>query len=54
MIGMWAANGRSNCTYESGERQRLELYYVDHCSLGLDIKIFFKTIIGVLKRDGAK
>ncbi len=54
MIGMWAANGRSNCTYESGERQRLELYYVDHCSVGLDIKIIFKTIIGVLKRDGAK
>ncbi len=54
MIGMWAANGRSNCTYESGERQKLELYYVDHCSIGLDIKIVFKTIIGVLKRDGAK
>ena len=54
MIGWWAANGRSNCTYQSGERQKLELYYVDHCSLGLDIKIFFKTIVGVLKRDGAK
>lgn len=54
MIGWWAANGRSNCTYESGERQNLELYYVDHCSVGLDIKIIFKTIIGVLKRDGAK
>ncbi len=54
MIGWWAANGRSNCTYASGERQKLELYYVDHCSLGLDIKIFFKTIVGVLKRDGAK
>ena len=54
MIGWWAANGRSNCTYESGERQKLELYYVDHCSIGLDLKIIFKTIIGVLKRDGAK
>ena len=54
MIGMWAANGRSNCTYESGERQRLELFYVDHCSVGLDIKIVFKTIAGVLRRDGAK
>ena len=54
MIGWWAANGRSNCTYQSGERQKLELYYVDHCSRGLDIKIFFKTIVGVLKRDGAK
>ena len=54
MIGWWAANGRSNCTYESGERQRLELYYVDHCSVGLDIKIIFKTIAGVFRRTGAK
>ena len=54
MIGWWAANGRSNATYESGERQRLELYYVDHCSVGLDIKIIFKTIAGVFRRTGAK
>ena len=54
MIGWWAANGRNNCTYESGERQALELYYVDHCSVGLDIKIIFKTIVGVFKRTGAK
>lgn len=54
MIGWWAANGRSNCTYESGERQRFELYYVDNCSIWLDIKIVFKTIIGVFKRTGAK
>lgn len=54
MIGWWAANGRSNTTYESGERQRLELYYVDHCSAWLDIKIIFKTIISVFKRTGAK
>ncbi len=54
MIGWWAANGRSNTTYESGERQELELYYVDHASIWLDIKIIFKTIIGVFKRDGAK
>ena len=54
MIGWWAANGRSNCTYESGKRQELELYYVDHCSVGLDIKIIFKTLIGVFKKTGAK
>ena len=54
MIGWWAANGRSNCTYESGERQKAELYYVDHCSIGLDIKIIFKTLIKVIKRDGAQ
>ena len=54
MIGWWAANGRSNVTYESGERQKLELYYVDNCSVLLDIKIIFKTIISVIKRDGAQ
>lgn len=54
MIGWWAANGRSNCTYQSGERQKLELYYVDHCSVGLDLKIIFKTIGAVFRREGAK
>lgn len=54
MIGWWGANGRSNVTYESGERQQLELYYVDHCSVWLDIKIIFKTIVSVVRRDGAK
>ena len=54
LIGWWAVNGRSNTTYASGERQALELYYVDHCSFGLDTKIFFKAIGKVFKRDGAK
>ena len=54
LIGWWAVNGRNNCTYTSGERQRLELYYVDHCSLWLDTKIFFKAIGCVFKRTGAK
>lgn len=54
MIGWWVANGRSNCTYESGERQALELYYVDNCSIRLDIKIIFKTIVSVFKKTGAK
>jgi len=54
MIGWWAANGRSNCTYESGERQKMELYYVDNCSFWLDVKIIFKTIVGVFRKEGAK
>lgn len=54
MIGWWAANGRNNSTYTTGERQKLELYYVDHCSFWLDVKIIFKTIGGVIKRTGAK
>ena len=54
LIGYWASHGRSNCTYESGERQKMELYYVDNRSVGLDIKIIFKTMIGVLKKEGAQ
>lgn len=54
VIGWWACNGRSLCTYETGERQKLELYYVGHCSFWMDIKIIFKTFVGVIKRTGAR
>lgn len=52
LTGYWASNGRSDIEYE--ERMKMELYYVDNMSLKLDIRIFFKTIISVLKREGAK
>ena len=52
LTGYWAANGRSDTDYE--ERMKMELYYVENVSLKLDAKIFFKTIISVLKREGAK
>lgn len=51
LTGYWQANGRSSTTYE--ERMEMELYYIDNQSLKLDIKIFFKTIISVLKKEGA-
>ena len=53
LTGYWQAYARNNATYESGERQQMEMYYVDHCSLLLDIKIIFKTVSSVLKREGA-
>lgn len=52
LTGWWACNGRSAITYE--DRMRLELYYVDNQSLLLDIKCVLKTIVIVLKRQGAK
>ena len=52
LTGYWAANGRSDVSYE--ERMALELYYVKHRSLFLDLKIFFKTIGSVLTGRGAK
>lgn len=51
LTGYWQVNGRSTTTYE--ERMKLELYYVDNQSLWLDVKIFFKTFVTVLKKEGA-
>ena len=54
LTGYWQAYARNNATYESGERQKMEMYYVDNCSLWLDIKIIFKTVESVLKKEGAQ
>lgn len=51
LTGYWQVNGRSTTTYE--ERMKLELYYVNNQSLWLDVKIFFKTFVTVLKKEGA-
>lgn len=51
LTGYWAANGRSNTTYE--ERMKMELYYIDNLSWKMDVKVFLKTILSVLKREGA-
>lgn len=52
LTGNWAANGRSDVSYE--ERMALELDYIENRSLMLDLKIFFKTIGSVLKGRGAR
>ena len=52
VTGYWQANGRSDTTYE--QRMEMELYYVDHASAGLDLKILWDTVWAVLKRKGAK
>lgn len=52
ITGYWAANGRSDTSYD--ERIEMELYYVDNISFKLDVKIFFKTISSVIKKEGAR
>lgn len=52
LTGYWAANGRSDTTY--AERVQMELYYVDNMSLKLDVQVFFKTIIAVIRKEGAR
>jgi len=47
----WAQiNGRNALSWE--EKFELDVWYVDNRSLWLDIKILFKTVLLVLKRDG--
>jgi len=47
----WAQiNGRNALTWE--DKFSLDVWYVDHWSLGLDIKILFLTLWKVLKREG--
>ena len=52
LTGYWASQGRSNISYD--ERIKMELYYIDHCGILLDIKIIFDTVYAVIKKDGAK
>lgn len=51
LTGYWQANGRSDTTYN--ERIEMDMYYIDNRSLLLDFKIMFKTIISVIKKEGA-
>ncbi len=52
LTGYWQVNGRSATTFE--KRLELESYYSNHCSLKMDIKIFFKTFTAVLLHKGAE
>lgn len=54
LTGYWQAYARNNVGYESGERQRMELYYIKNRSIKLDIRILLKTVISVLKKSGAQ
>ena len=51
ITGYWAANGRSDTTYQ--ERVELETYYANNISIPLDIEILVKTVISVVKKEGA-
>lgn len=51
LTGYWAANGRSDTSYD--ERVDMEVFYAENFSLALDMKIIFKTIKSVIKKEGA-
>ncbi len=50
LTGLAQVNGRNNLDWD--ERFKEDVYYVEHISLWEDIKIIFKTIGKVLKREG--
>ena len=52
ITGMWQVSGRSDIT-DFEEVVKLDTEYIEKWNLGLDIKIILKTILKVLKNDGA-
>jgi hypothetical protein len=51
ITGMWQAYGR-NEVLDFEEIVRMDLDYIDHWNLGLDIKILLQAILGVFKTTG--
>ena len=49
---MWQVSGRSDIT-DFEEVVRLDTEYISNWNFGLDIKILFKTVMTVLKREGS-
>jgi sugar transferase EpsL len=47
----WAQiNGRNTLDWD--KRFQMDLWYIDHWSLGLDCRILFRTLLKVLRREG--
>ncbi len=51
ITGLWQVSGRSDLTFE--DMVRLDRYYVDNWSLGMDLGILLRTFVVVLGRKGA-
>ena len=47
----WAqVNGRNTLSWE--EKFQMDVWYVDHCSFWLDLKILWLTLVALIKRKG--
>lgn len=51
LTGLWQVSGRSDCTFD--ERIDLDMEYYNNHNLKMDIKIIFKTVEKIVKREGA-
>lgn len=52
LTGLWQVSGRSNIT-DFEEVVKLDTQYIGEWSVKGDISILFKTVMGVLKNEGA-
>lgn len=51
ITGLWQVSGRSDVDFD--ERLLLDIEYIEHQSLWLDIKILLRTVLVVFNREGA-
>ena len=51
ITGLWQISGRSDISYD--DRVKLDIYYVEHWSLRLDLKILAKTMLAIVSGRGA-
>lgn len=51
ITGLWQVSGRSDLTFD--EMVMLDIYYAENWSLGMDIRIVFRTVPQALFGDGA-
>ena len=53
ITGLWQASERNGATFESGRRQAIELEYVRHAGVRMDVSCFFSTFNAMFgKRSG--
>lgn len=51
LSGLWQVCGRSNTTYP--ERVMMDMHYIDHRSMLLDLQLLLLTITAVIRKSGA-
>ena len=51
ITGLWQVGGRGRVSFD--DMVRMDLRYIREWSLALDLKILIKTVLVVLRRDGA-
>ena len=53
LTGYWQAAFRNESSYQTGDRQQQELYYIGRVTFAMDVKILFMTVKRVFSGKGA-